>query len=603
MDTQIKLSFETSNIKGNKNPRIIDINIINSTNDNDCIIEFQEYEDIKLYLESEREDDYVKIECFDDEELKTLYNNQSIIVSVKEEEHMLVPGYYPIVIKVNNKIYNRLYKINPSSIDWEGLVKIREYLESIMKGLAYNLYKERLCGIQNEEIELNMYNIYDYLSKNEDHLISILDMIIKNPLEDIDKEYRISHINKKADYKSQNWLCRKGTLINQNIYQPDITYQKHSCLTKIIKENIWIKNILSEINIKMVDLEKEFTLLLQQKKRKIIDIENKLLILENNIKEIKNDYIISDKVKKEKKYRKNILESEKIKFNNNINHLNNIVRNINRLRARLTFYEHETWLSKISRKKEILVSDRLFRDHRYYYIYTVYKYLQQKNIMDKNVIKSNITFKKTSKLYEYYIVVLLIDILRELGFEWEEGWIADYKNNNIYFKDLESGSKFIFKYISYKLEIRYDYEIRNKITDDNDFMCINDINCRPDILICIYDENGDILNAMIIEVKCRKSGNIYSKKGDTRVMEQLKKYYSLACYNSKYQNKRRNLNRNIISKVVVTYPKQKFKVDFYDDVLNFEFIQISPSKEKNLTYGYSEMKKSVEEFLKESIEV
>ena len=266
----------------------------------------------------------------------------------------------------------------------------------------------------------------------------------------------------------------------------------------------------------------------------------------------------------------------------------------------MTFYEHETWISGVTSRKGIIANNKIFRDYRYHYIYNVSEKLLQEDRTDKIFIKNDLSFKKTPLLYEYYIVVLLIDILKEIGFEWIEGWIADFEQDNICFGDLSAGTKMIFGNHKYKIEVKYDDEVKREITKENDFICGAAINRRPDILIAIYQKSGKILNAMVIEVKCRKTRYIYNEKEDTEVIQQLKNYYSLAYYDK--SKKRNNLNRSIISKILVTYPRQSREVDFDNSIFNFQFIQVSPSVKNEIPYGYEQMKMSIEDFLKESEE-
>ena len=146
------------------------------------------------------------------------YEEEYVLSSGKDEENMIVPGYYEINIYIDGRMYYGFYKVNPSSVSWEGIMKIRDYLEKLMNGLAQNLYLRKI-GKQGEYVsqEPSLLEIYEHIVNNERMLINNVDSLIKDPITNITKDIEQPY-SRALDMKSQRWLSKRYYCKQQRIF-------------------------------------------------------------------------------------------------------------------------------------------------------------------------------------------------------------------------------------------------------------------------------------------------------------------------------------------------------------------------------------------------
>lgn len=541
MDTQTKLIF-TIYVYGTTNEvvntivteKIIDLTRYPDGNLGDKLIHFGEYEAVTVTLESADESAELIVETFE-EDIKSVKNGETVnLTSRIDEEGLLVPGFYMILLKTKDINFNGYYRINPSSLSWQGLENIKLYLEKLVKGLTYNLNSERI--ISKGDI-INFGDKYEKLN----NFSYILNSIINNPIEDMKKEYIRTSVTKHMNSKVQYLINKKGASDYNGIVKEN--FSSVSKLSVDNLENKWLKKILMQYLIYLKN------------------IENELKVYSSNIY---------------------------------INEINYIVN----LRGVISYQLRCSWLSNIKLYKNITKpSLRMLKDRRYYKLYEIYNKITNKGLWGNEQKEEVYSFKKTSKLFEYYIFMLIINIIKDFGYEWKSGWLADQKGENLN-TDLQSGTILRFESKSNIIEIAYDEEIKEIDLKNpaSGFVPLNTRHKRPDVRIALFDKNYYFKNAIIVEVKCRKQKYLFNSEGETDIMKQLKDYKALGYYELKDGNG--EVIWNAINNVIITYPKQFNEREKYSHpIYKFSFIDIEPSENEEDILGYDELKREIQNLL------
>ncbi|WP_160674761.1 hypothetical protein [Clostridium sp. C8-1-8] len=523
-----------------------------------------------------------------------------------DHDIMLTPGYYGIQVITSDGIYNGLYLINPTSVSWNGLINLRNYLEKIMIGLSQNLYIQRMTGQKNiyGDNEYSLNKLYSYIISNIETVSSNIENIIKKPLSDIDKLYREQHYSVRQDMKSQKWLSSKGVNKNKNPYVPEVVYEKHTVLNRDISENQWIKKIINKTIEILCDMESKYIVILNEFSKKVNSKETVLLEKTSKYNSIINDAIVSNEHKYSVAKELQVMETDLNKLKSNRIFISDIVLNLEKLKSILIHYANETWFGEIFDNLALTkVSQKMLKDNRYFVLYDFYNNIisleNNENIDRKPYFPS----KKTSKLFEYYALVMVIGILEDCGFEWESGWLRDMKNEEMFNGEIPTNEPIIFSKDNILCELFYEKEVKQNIdvasNNISDFVRMSARHYKPDILISLFDKESHVLiKSAVVEVKCAMSKNLHSSNGPTRAIEQAKDYYSF-CYYDKNKRGKNKTKRGVIEEIIIIYPKQEKKITYDYDDINLSFIQVEALEDEDINkhYGYNELKRELKECL------
>ncbi|TQO58126.1 DUF2357 domain-containing protein [Paraclostridium bifermentans] len=612
MDTQIKLAIHKSYCRGRNSYIVYESNQVPVSLCNDKnrylgneIFSIKEYDRVELELISDTPTDILEIECYasdislnnsDEDELVTIIKagEKALISSGCDSEDMLVPGDYVFRVKHNNFYYDGTYRIKPSTANWESILTMREKLEELVYGLSYNIYLERKGYKKTNSLENDsLIEKLRYLEEVSNKLLNTLQIISRNPLTDIQKEYEYKDYSRRSDSKSQRWLCKKGPRYNDFRF-PTKFFEKHSNLTHDITENKTLKSMLEYIYSVLTDIDAEYLKVLKSTRNRKVDVYKK-------INELRTRY-------DQGKYNRNLAKSmqailKDIHINTgelrNCTEKENIIKSnlesISRIKNSMAFYIRETWLNEITETPSIKITSKLMKNKQYSDIYNIYTKL--KGSREEGLEDRTFPHKKTSKLFEIYNYLVIKDILEDFGFKWTDGWIKDVENPLKFNGDLESGEMIKLSKDSFNIKMIYD-KVLNRSGDikgskDSEIVApVNVANRRPDILIEIYDEDT-LIGSIVAEVKYRKKFNLYNTTEDTDAVTQLISYRNLEYHDGKLR--RVNTRLRPINKVIALYPFQnganRFVHDTYDDIV---FVPILPlSRAEDRPYGYDTLKEEI----------
>ena len=581
-------------IDDNTNERLLCENLI-----------FGEYDKIVVSFESDDENATLEIDSSNSEEPLHIKAGQCDIVLTEAEEHesMLTPGYYGIRITTMSKRYEGLYFINSKSIEWNGIVNLRVYLETVMSGLSQNLYIQRMVGQKNAYGDENygIAKMYSYIKNNIDVVINSIDSIIKRPLMDVNKEYREQHYSKKSDLKSQRWLCLKGLNKNRNIYLPDIVYEKKAFLNKDIYENYYIKYLMKRIIDLIISIEDSYQIIYTDLSEKVKEKTKQYSSGMFTLNMARNDKVVSDKYKINKRRELSYLEDDINKSKERLNFIEEISMNLEKVKIILVQYLNETWLYEVSdNNRKLKMSAKILKDNRYYQIYNFYLNLHSIGQNNPQIRKPYFPSKSSPKLFEYYAIVLTINIIVNSGYIWEKGWLADNIDHEVFNGEIPTNIPFVFmsKDYSHRIEVIYEKVVQSNLTiiqsNISDFIRMNAVHYKPDIMISVFDNTTEeLVKTIVIEVKCCKSSNLQSKNGPSKAIEQVKNYYNFGYYNKDKTEKK--ATRGIVDKIIIIYPKQKNNIEYEYDDMDLSFIQVEANESNDITkhYGYDNLKKEL----------
>lgn len=574
------------------------------------IFSFNEYDGVEITFKSENISDEIEIECYcsdegkwnrDTEYIKVLSAGESTKISPGGDiEDMLVPGTYSIKIKRESCKYSGFYNINPANATWDELIRMRSYVEESIKGLSYNIYMERKSKVElQNNIKNSIIDKYRYLNEIKDILIINLNLIINNPITNIEKVYKKCNNSKKPNNKSQRWISKKG--YSYNINTPNLFYEKRSMVSNDTVENRILKKILDEIYIIIIELSLECISIKKQLIKNINSINEKIHAIEKKNKTIYYQKNISKRFIKNSNNDLYALREQLNLYETRRQQIEEYITNLYSIKSNINYYLSESWIEEIDNSKYSTPSIKFIRNKHYNQIYRIYENLKSSSI-DGNKAKS-FPHKKSSTLFEIYNFLLVKDIMEDFGFTWISGWLKNQQDILSFNGDLNSSDFIILELGEYKAKIIYDKLLARstelKKCPESQISAPPDIiNTRPDILIEFYKDE-EFLTGMIIEVKYRKLHYMYNYLENTDIGAQLRSYIKLDYHDGHLG--RVDRKKIAISKVIALYPQQKGarKIidNTYSDVL---FLPIMPSSSiEKIADGYEGLKKEILEVLYE----
>lgn len=557
--------------------------------------EFNEYQKVTVELISDSLEDYLEIESYDKEDMVKLNVDDEHELSPGGDSDIgLVPGNYQFKLYSNGVIYNGIYNVTPCNMNSIELVNMKKFMEKVCAGITYNLYLER-NGYEKNDIDINSLNLeaYKFLRGNHKQIINSLNYIIKNPIEDIKSEYKLSQYSKRVDNKSLRWKNKQNGKEN---LRSEFFKEKRIIITKDTCENRVIKYIIEKLLILINSFQHQYELYFGNISFKLEELSNRIKEMESELDKIKS----LGNVKRRKGELKRDIDGLKCDLQNYQEKARKVkkeLQEISLISTSIRRYLDDTWLNNILiRNIKFKSTTKLVKRHDYNYLYNIYLNIF-KGKSDKK-FKQTLSNKKTSLLYELYIFILVKNIFEELGFKWISGWLKSHLD--VYNCDLESGEFIVLEKENYRIEVIYDKfisrvrDIKGKNISE---VVSNRERRRPDILINLYLDNKFVKSA-VIEVKYRKKGYIYNSNVETDVMNQLIAYREFDYYDANSQNNKVSMQR-VVEKIIAVYPSDKEEDYYIDETYYFQFIPIKPLSNEIKPLGYRYLYEQLKEFVGE----
>lgn len=570
------------------------------TNWSEPIFSFLEYGRCDLTFESDDPTASLELEYMNEDGKVCLLPQDRITLAdnlVHEEGY--VPGNFSLKLKFQQECFEGFFTVHPQSINDETLHQMRELLESKANGITRNLYSQKLVG-QDQQYEQDCLNLLTFLGQHQDELFQTLRQIERNPIESLEHQYELSKLSKKQTAKSQRWAATKGSRHTAHGTQ-QLFYEPKMRMNLDTPENRCLKHILYDLLNKTARLNEQYQHLLKE----LTDRHQTLVVDLERLKVAQSKSGNNFHVKKHQgslMFEIQVKENELADYVKRIESHEECFKPVRALNAQLHYLLNETWIQQIPPIFKGLITQRLLKHRAYAYLYLVYQEINK--TPDEGQDKLTFPYHQTSKLFEYYNVLLLVELLESQGFTWESGWLKDLKKETQTpsFHSLNAGEVLMFSHPKgYRIRLSYDVFLNNAVEakrlNQEQLVSVNSTSRRPDILIELF-EADHFLSAMIVEVKYRKLNSLYQELTETDVMKQLIDYRALNYYDP---NRRPNLIRNAVDNIIVIYPNHEGSRFIHEESYDFKFIPLSPTGFSEQIEGVSLVKQSLCDFLNQSM--
>lgn len=519
----------------------------------DCYLEI-DFMDILpgyCFTEEELEDDE-NFPCFyPNEKTRYLYLNTKSKKNHDEIEFpMLVPGCYTIKVTMENtEVYFALLEINPLRVESNQLEIMRHEIEDFLNGLAK---EQRSSNVAQKMYPSYIHYQLDYFIKKHKKLIYTVQQVINNPKFELIRKYKFETKVKpgQTDINSIRHKQKRLDKHNENyIYKNIINYD--------IEENRMFKTIIKY-------LYKSIKICFTYQNEAIIRKNNEL----NEAISFKtNNFSLKRQIaNKEKSYK--ILK---------------------RIEKQLILYLNSDHVYGVKNLSSINNPHKLVMVPFYSEIFKIYKEIsKQKDIKDLPLVNYKYFWKESSKLYEVWAFIKIIEYLRSIDLRLIpiSGWVFDSNDEILPFIDPDTLITFKNNE-GLKVSLRYDSKILSddKVTIDNPVYTFKRSN-RPDIRMDIYF-NEVYKNSIIGDFKYRDYKSLENfhkfttRRSKRAVYNQLIDYSQIrSLFTGRDNNTKNNRSEEVAYETWVFYPtkmNERGKAG-WDEETNIRRIELSPGK-------------------------
>jgi hypothetical protein len=559
------------------------IEINKETSDDRPLFEIFEYEKVTVAATGYAENIEILIETADSEALVEMRRNEELCISEgNEDSSIFVPGDYSIEFNNQDLGINRFhFRVVSNRIDWNGLLAIKEELERFQHGLSFDLAgKTRESYISGSEAATrNIISRIEFLLSSKNKIIGTIKQLIDLQYAEAMKSYKTSEHVKKADSKSIKWLTTKGMGVNDDPFRPDVLLQPKNVSSLTNGFNIALKNQIEYWNYEVIEIKSLLGATLKSLLSKRNLLSREIELKNSKVTELENEKFVSEKSRFRLKNEISRAQVEVDLFEKRLEDVNRMKAEVDNLSIVLNQLLRNTWINQLPtlhNAKQILTSKQV----RLYPILNIRKnYESLMNTVVKAEYtafsKRNFKSKKTSELYELYVLLTCIKIITSMGYK-----IDDYSMDSIY--GINSGQFFLFIGNEGICKISYDHEIkRNNYDFENDDYCyINGTHNKPDIIIGFYKYDEIIpYKNIIVEVKCANVRRIFNDIEDTDIMLQVKDYFNFGYFDSIAQRTK----RAVIDKVIVVNP---YPSESITNIMEGSIISVSLYPKENNIIGF-----------------
>lgn len=517
MDTQDRLI-----IYRNNGQRSIPIQYIE---ENDILFTFNEFEYIGLSLLCSSEY-HIEMEYPNSNELKVLRGHESIVLNDYDyyrptiENNIFVPETYYIGIFYKNEKINCYFKVKSNALG-DHIDDIRRIVNDYSHILQTALYKKGSMS------DVWMYDIslYQQLKAFQTELMMHCHFIFQQASleERKSKRLRSSDIHRMQKKGYDQLFDDRSVLKHHDNIQTEENHALKACLMELMRISYTLKQ---HIHLMMYENQNQLN---HNRQRTQVVIEMKERMDPHHDERYKN--------KIHNEYQ--ALNEQMMILYHQQEQYQTAQETLSVLISQLRHDLYTTWLSNIEEYRNMK------QVHAYHPHYQeIFDFVHRLHA-HQSKIPSIFVNKKTSELYEIYVMILLFDMLLSQGYQLDSPYVIDFEN-------LAAMHEYRFVKENQHMIIRYDQFIKNIEEQPKDELVNqNSTSNKPDIVFMSY-EQGILKHCVIIEVKCRKKEYIYLNSGDTPVFSQLKDYT-----NFWYCDHETKIHRNAIDKVYAIYPQKE----------------------------------------------
>lgn len=501
-----------------------------------CTYEVEELKNLKVTLETDENLQvnivWGSIEEDEDDEpvfgfiLSKEQPIQELFVNKNGEEYPWRCGFYHIEVIYNDKIYFGGFKVVPKNVDRKQYQQIYELINKELEGLALDYMKRKQTFSDYNDFEISEeWRFIQWFKNNERKIHQSLSLIEANSSNYLKRNYLVENEPKRIDSRNIKWQNTvKGQIFNNMKYLNRV-YNLHtdSDANRLIKYRVkgiikQVEKVINHLSKNYVNLVNHYNDLLSE----INDLEIKRNKLDSYPQVIDRTAIEATlKTKKQelkdcsKLITTNEMDKEKLILSKKalVNRINsNFWSDVKLILPRRTI---------VSSNIGYQLFNQIWRDSINLFLI---------NHGKKAILP---VYQPSYKLNEYYVLLNVINIFRELGFEANGDSIYDQLKNSFFTNGLKSGTNVSMEQENVRIEIIYDEMIETSADlalqkNKNFYSGAN--SRKPDIRIdCFLTENKEwsYFSSFVVEVKYSPFYNIHNDEGKTRAMKQMSDYWSI----------------------------------------------------------------------------
>ena len=433
-----------------------------------------------------------------------LKSSYSFVQVFSGESFPLPPGLYVLKVTVNDKEYYTGFEVVSSVMGDNGIWKAMvadimdciprqvvdyAYIRSVAKQFAYN--------------EVTPHMLWKMLVLNEGYarVIAALNDIRNNPHNRLIKRYKLHGCRNRRE------IDARSKRLNASKYHPankEFVPQKE--LSFDLLENRYLKRILLDLSNRMQQC--------------LDEASSDMLTVADDLKNVKyeGDKKLPEYIRKRKVSSFLLSQCTKIES----------------LKTSINALMQVQWIKELPAFQEPVISTQNFSDPRYNVIFSLYSKLDRiarEYSSDKHM---TLLWKRTSLMYEYWNIILLVKSIMNNGFTLQSSDAAQMTDRGIIFSELVAGCNFSFRSSNgeYVLKLYYEKEIprvdfyvvdkqqAEKDAQDRTSKCDQPLytkkaNNTPDCIIDCYEcdefkQEKFYLGSLIIDFKYRKRSSLWN---------------------------------------------------------------------------------------------
>ena len=428
------------------------------------------------------------------------------------EKFPLPPGMYVLKVMVDKKDFYAGFEVVSAVLDdyyiWKSMLSDimktiprqtvdYAYIRSVAKQFAYN------------EVTPHMLWKMMVLNDGYSRVVAALNDIKCNPHNRLVKSYLLVN---KNEVQIQDVHSRKLNAFKNHAANKAYTAKKTISLDLL--ENRYLKQTL-------IDLDKNIQLCLDEAKKDMDAVAFDLKNIKYKSDTEQPEYIRKRKVNQ-------FLESQ--------------CQKISKLQVAIRALRRVEWIQSLPDFAGPITSTQNFSDPRYNVIFSLYSKLDKISRDYSSDKHMTLLWKRTSLLYEYWNIILLVKSLLKNGFILENNDNAIMNREDVQFKSIASGDSYLFKALNgkYKVKLYYEkaipsaaiiqkesglnyYDAENKAkhmtSKEKQPLYTKKSNNTPDCIIDFYglNERGEevsYLGALVIDFKYRKRKVLWDNKDE-----------------------------------------------------------------------------------------
>lgn len=450
----------------------------------------------------------------------------------------LIPGIYKIKVYWNGKDYYSQILIKPNNLEIiEHNQMIRE-IESHAKGLARDwIKKNNSIDILKDvnSIDPTFIDLAAILIKREKIIKKAMHVILNRPFTKLEKSYAIVSVTKSR--KMDNKSLRLSQIKNSSSL-----YNLRSFNDGEIYSYTMTDNYSNNVNYYLIKIINDFQRILKMASVSTVELKKYLELELIQLKRYKKEYSVGDHIKISSREKQLLKVGE---FEKSIDLLNRML--INSINS--------SFLKNIKVPQKIILSQQLIKTPGYNIFYRVHKLIN--GGLDNQIEDMyDYTWKSSEVLYEYWCFIKIIEMLKELEYEPESGWIFNLSSeeHKISIPAIPDNTFVVFEKENIVLKLIFNSAMGKspeKADKLNSPYWTRSNRNKPDFRLDIYKDKI-FMKTIILDSKYSPANRVWNKKyvnsaSPSKVVEQFKMYVNMVI-------KVNTRNEHVVDEVIALCP-------------------------------------------------